>query len=107
MRTFSILLLVVLLVGCNTLNVKTKDVTAKGSGMGRGAIELTVSPTGEVTGLGCFDATTDWLSLRIIPEIVRGAISIFFGRPDPGGAGADGPSSIGGCDALFEGAGVE
>lgn len=93
-------LCVILALGCNSVILKKGDTTLEGSGMGRGAIELTVEGD-DAKALGCFDATTDWLSLRIIPAIVRGAVSIFFGRPDLGGASASGPSAVGGCDALY------
>jgi hypothetical protein len=96
----AVTLVAALSLGCNSVILKKGDVLVEGSGMGRGAIELTLEGN-KVTALGCFDATTDWLSLRIIPAIVRGAVSIFFGRPDLGADSTSGPSAVGGCDALY------
>jgi len=107
MRHGIILLAALLALGCNTVSVKTQGaagepITAKGSGAGRGAIELTVAPDGTTKALGCFDATSDWLWLRIIPTMVEGAITAFFGKVNPNPGGITGPSGIGGCDSLFE-----
>ena len=102
----TVILIVLLMLGCNTMRVETmtkegKKITAEGSGAGRGAISLSVDPDGTTEAIGCFDATSDWLWLRILPTMVKGAIAAFFGKPVPLGSDIDGPSGIGGCDSLL------
>jgi hypothetical protein len=115
MKWFSILLLIVF-CGCNssTMSITVPDgkvITAKTSSMGRGASTLTIDPvSGEVDIINCYDATSDWLALRILPATFQGIIAAYRGMAPKalgGGAIAPGPSDISGCDALFEGAGDE
>jgi hypothetical protein len=115
MKYLSILLLIVL-CGCNSskMNITLPDgkvISAETSSMGRGASTVTVDPTtGVVDIVNCYDATSDWLALRILPATFQGIVAAYRGiAPQAlgGGAMAPGPSNISGCDALFEGAGEE
>ena len=102
----TVILAALVAFGCNTVTVSTvttsgKKITAEGSGAGRGAISLNVKSDGTVDAIGCFDATSDWLWLRILPTMVEGAIAAFFQKANPNPGAASSPSGIGGCDALF------
>ena len=104
MRRHWIILLVALfaLAGCNTVFVTDKNgASGKCSGMGRGCCAINVETDGTTEAIGSFDATSDWLALKIVPQLFRGAVSILLGRPDPNAGGTSDPSGIGGCDSLF------
>jgi len=117
MRFFSILLLVpFLLIGCNKFTMKMpmengKVVTAEASSIGRGAVQIDYDPvTKKYKGLACYDATSDWLALRILPATFQGIIAAYRGMAPQalgGGPTIPGPSAISGCDALFTGVGEE
>lgn len=117
MKFFGILLLVpFLLVSCNKFSMKLpmddgKIITAEASSAGRGAVRITVDPvTKKIEGIGCYDATSDWLALRILPSMFQGIIAAYRGMAPQalgGGPTIPGPSPISGCDALFQGTGED
>ena len=99
-------LLVVAALGCANAQITYQDAADKPVKLelgffGRGCIAYEMNEGGKPSLALGQDGSTDWLSLRIIPTLFRGAVSILFGRVDPNADSLNEPSGIGGCDSLF------
>jgi len=93
-------------LGCNSLSVTTyteggEKIKVDASTGGRSCIAANVLPTGEIEVVTSEDASSDWLSLRILPATLQTALVTFFGSRASEPTGIEGPSAIGGCDSIF------
>ncbi len=68
---------------------------------GRSCLAATIDSAGTIDVIVQQDASSDWLSLRIIPTLVQGAITTFFGKVNPNPDGISGPSGIHGCGEIL------
>lgn len=99
-------LVALLSLGCAKMVVTTvgpngEPVTVELRTGGRSCVAATVNADGTVDAVGSQDASSDWLSLRIIPATLQTALVTFFGAREPALVGVSGPSTIGGCDGVF------
>lgn len=94
-------------MGCggSTITVMDKNqqpVTIEHKIGGRGCIAVDVGSDGSVSAVLQQDASSDWAGIRVLPTIVKTALTVLFGSRDGSDdTGFSGPSDISGCDGIF------
>lgn len=95
------------LVGCGGSTITMLDatgdpVTIEQSMGGRGCIAVDIGADKSVSVVLQQDASSDWAGIRVLPTIVKTALTTFFGNRDTSdGTGFSGPSDINGCQGIF------
>jgi hypothetical protein len=112
MKFIPLLLVPFLFVACNSFTMKIplqdgKEVVVKTGSFGRGAVKVDTDPqTKQTSIITCYDATTDWIGVKIIPMTFQGLVTAYRGMaPQALGGGAILPESskVSGCDAIMKG----
>ncbi len=107
-RPFILLFAILMCVGCATLEFKTQapnggqPITVKATAAMRSCLACEADPaTGKIDCRVAQDASSDWVSARILPSIAQAVIAFFARLGGNATPVFEGPSEIGGCDSLF------
>lgn len=101
------LLVLALVTACGTSGITVIDkagnpITIEHRIGGRGCIAIDVGADGSVGSVLQQDATSDWAGIRVLPTIVKMALTTVLGSRDTSDeTGFSGPSDIAGCSGIF------